>query len=166
MVQTWFAADIGLAATNSYAGSFGALGLLNQQPDNGNGVFYRNSKTRIDDIPDGASNTLAIGERGAILTQTPWAGAMGFGAARTTPGAPVWRSLTERAPVQTLARVGNKPLNSPLCEPYDFFSAHPASVSFVFADGSVHALALGLDVTVLQALATRAGAEVISGDAF
>jgi prepilin-type processing-associated H-X9-DG protein len=62
----------------------------------------------------------------------------------------------------TLARIGNKRLNDPYSEPCDFFSPHSAVVNFVFADGSVHALITGIDVLVLQALATRAGDEAIN----
>jgi hypothetical protein len=147
--------------TNSYAACYGAGGNLNTQPDAGNGIFYRNSRTRVTDVRDGTSSTLAVGERAALFAQTPWAGAMTGGTVRTTPGAPVYRSISELAPVMPLARVWNKPLESPLCEPYDFFSPHGQVVQFVFADGSVHALSTGVDVTVLQALATRDGGETV-----
>ena len=79
------------------------------------------------------------------------------GTPRTTPGAPVYNSLMEDSPTMVLARIGNKPLNDPYCEPYDFFSPHRDVVQFVFADASVHSMAVGTSVSVLQALATRAG---------
>jgi hypothetical protein len=63
-----------------------------------------------------------------------------------------------------LARVGFRPLNDPWSEPYDFFSPHQAVVQFVFADGSVRALHVGLDPQILGALATRAGEEVVGGE--
>jgi prepilin-type N-terminal cleavage/methylation domain-containing protein/prepilin-type processing-associated H-X9-DG protein len=155
---------LGDAATNSYAACFGALGLLNTYPDAGNGIFYRNSRTRLLEITDGTSNTLAVGERGAFFTQTPWAGVMTGGTSRTTPGAPVYNAMVELAPVMALARVGNKPLNDPYCEPYDFFSPHREVTNFLFADGSVHALHKSISVQVLQALATRAEGEIIDSD--
>ncbi len=152
------------AATNSYAACFGALGALNDQPDAGNGMFFRNSHLRVKDLTDGTSTTLAVGERAALLTQTPWAGVMTGGTARTSPGAPVYTSIAESAPVMALARVGNKPLLSPYSEPYDFFSPHGTVVHFLFADSSVHGLSRGVAVPVLQALATRAGGEVVGDD--
>jgi prepilin-type processing-associated H-X9-DG protein len=158
-VQDELNRELGAAATNSYAGCFGAGGLLNYKPDLGNGVFFRNSKIRLMDIGDGTSNTMAVGERCALFTQTPWAGVMTGGTCRTTPGAPVYGAILEPAPVMTLARIGNKPLLSRYSEPYDFFSPHGTLVHFVFADGSVQALSSGTSVSLLQALATRSKGE-------
>jgi prepilin-type processing-associated H-X9-DG protein len=153
-------------ASNSYAACYGAGGLIGDQPDTGNGVFFRNSRVRMAEITDGTSNTLAIGERGCILTQTPWAGVMTGGTARTTPGAPVYRSIVEPAATMPMARIGTHGLNDPLSEPYDFFSPHVGGVAFAFADGSVHLLNLNTSLTVLQALATRAGNETIDAAAY
>jgi prepilin-type N-terminal cleavage/methylation domain-containing protein/prepilin-type processing-associated H-X9-DG protein len=152
------------AATNSYAACYGAGGLISTQPTAGNGLFFRNSAFAITDIDDGASYTIAIGERPAVLTQTPWAGVITGGEVLTTPGAPVYRSITELAPAMVLARVGRRPLNDPLCEPYDFFSPHPGVVQFLFADGSTHGMRTSIDIGIIQALATRAGKEAIEPD--
>src|SRR5262249_42405389 len=93
------------AATNSYAACYGALGNMAIQPDLGNGVFSRGSKVRVVDIRDGSSMTLALGERGAFFTQTPWAGVASGGTAITTPGAPVYGSYVEYWPTMTMARI-------------------------------------------------------------
>jgi prepilin-type N-terminal cleavage/methylation domain-containing protein len=154
--------EIAVAATNSYAANYGGLGLVNTDPDGGNGVFYRNSKTRVQDITDGSSHTFAIGERAALLTQTPWAGVMTGGTTQTTPGAPVFTAYRGLWPSMVMARIGFKPLNSPYAEPVDFFSPHREMVYFAFADGSAHAVSTSTDPTVLQALATRAGGETAS----
>jgi prepilin-type N-terminal cleavage/methylation domain-containing protein/prepilin-type processing-associated H-X9-DG protein len=164
MVLTTKKKKLTRAATNSYAACFGEEGLINTKPDNGNGVFFRNSRVAIRDITDGTSSTLAVGERCARFTQTPWAGVMTAGSTQTTPGAPVYQSVIEWAPPMALARIGFKPLNSPYSEPYDFFSPHGNVVHFVFADGSVHPLSTTTSVPVLQALATRAGGESIGAN--
>ena len=147
------------AATNSYSACFGKYGLINTQPHLGNGLFQRNSRWRIADIRDGLSNTIAIGERGAMLTQTPWAGVLTGGTCRTTTGAPVFVAITEKAPAMVLARIGNRSLNSTYSEPYDFFSGHNDLVHFLFADGAVKAVTNGVAMEVLHALATRNGRE-------
>jgi len=162
-VLTQFNARVAEAATNSYAACFGYAGLLNTAPDVSNGIFYRASQIRIADVLDGTSNTFAVGERATLFAQTPWAGVMTPGTVRTTPGAPVYQSYVYYAPVMALAHTGRKMFNDPYSEPYDYFSAHPGVVPFVFADGSVHSISTSTDTSILQALATRNGGEVIDG---
>lgn len=152
----------GDAATNSYAACYGQQGFLDTEPELGNGVFFRASEIRKEDILDGVSNTFAIGERVCWLSQTPWAGVLSGGTVRTSPSAPVYTSIVEGAPTQVMARIGRRPLLDPDSEPYDFFSPHPKIVNFVFADGAVRALSSDVSVEVLQALASRAGDEPIS----
>lgn len=94
------------------------------------GIFYRNSKTKIGDITDGASNTIAFGEtlggqsknRDFALT---WFGA---GAMPTAWGlAPVVaQDITQTPPVTTTD-----------VRWYQFSSRHPGIINFAFADGSV-----------------------------
>lgn len=156
--------ELATAATNSYAACYGAEGLILTQPGAGNGIFYRNSRTRMAEVTDGLSNTLAIGERSALFAQSPWAGVMTHGSLRTTPGAPVYTAESHAPPDMVMARIGRRPLNSPYSEPYDFFSPHEQIVQFVFADGSVHSLKTSTSIPTLQAWATRAGNELINED--
>jgi prepilin-type N-terminal cleavage/methylation domain-containing protein len=152
---------LGDAATNSYAACYGTGGSIGEAPDQGTGVFYRNSKTRFDDITDGTSTTLAVGERGAILCQTPWAGAMSDGTVRTSPTAPIFLASIEEPPTMVMARSGRHTLDQDYSEPYDFFTPHPAVGMFLFCDGSVRALSYTVSVDVWAAIGTRAGGEVI-----
>lgn len=150
------------AATNSYAACYGAFGVIADKPEQGNGMFFRNSRLRIADVLDGLSNTVAIGERPATHTLTPWAGVITGGAAITTAGATVNMSVICGAPTMVMARLAHKPLNDPWSEPYDFYSPHHGVIHFLFADGSVHPIKLSPDPKVMQALATRAGGEAVS----
>jgi prepilin-type N-terminal cleavage/methylation domain-containing protein len=153
---------LGNAATNSYAACYGDWGPILETP--GSGLFCRNSQYSMKDVTDGTSTTLAIGERAALFAQSPWAGTFSNGSCRTTPNAPVYLSTIDPAPTMVLARVsGRKVMNDPLSESYDFFSPHSSVGMFVFADGSVHGITSSVSPTLFQALATRAGGEVIDG---
>ena len=154
---------VSTGATTSYAACFGSYGLINTDPDFGNGLFQRNSNVRLADISDGTSSTIAVGERAALFARTPWIGVITAGTVRTTPGAPVYTSTIEGAPAMSLARVGNRGLNSPWSEPYDFFSGHLQLVYFLFADGSVHGLSTSVDLETLHEMATRDGSEIVGG---
>jgi prepilin-type N-terminal cleavage/methylation domain-containing protein/prepilin-type processing-associated H-X9-DG protein len=153
---------VAAAYTNSYAACWGALGMMSAEPQNGNGLFFRNSKVNIArDIGDGTSNTLAVGERPASFARAPWLGALDVAAIITTPGAPVYRSAAYPSAVMPTARVGNKTLNDPWCEPDDFFTPHTGVMNAVYADGSVRTVKIGVDPAVFQAVATRAGGETL-----
>jgi prepilin-type N-terminal cleavage/methylation domain-containing protein len=161
MMTNVFGNQLGEAATNSYAACYGTGGQIDVSPDQGNGLLVRNSRFVKEDVRDGLSNTLAIGERCAMLVRTPWAGVLTPAVVVTTPGAPVSLTMTEGSPTQVMARIGHRTLMDPNSEPYDFFSPHNGVVQFVFGDGSVHALSTGVSLPVLQALATRNGGESI-----
>ena len=158
--------ELGQAYTNSYAACYGVSTILFAQPEQGDGLFYRNSRVKLEHITDGTSTTIAIGERCAILVKTPWAGVMTNGTARTSADAPVYTNIIHPCAVMVLARISYRTLNEPWSEPYDFFSPHGNLVHFVFADGSVRPLKSSVDFQILQALATRAGGEVINGSDF
>jgi prepilin-type N-terminal cleavage/methylation domain-containing protein/prepilin-type processing-associated H-X9-DG protein len=155
------------AATNSYAACHGVGPDLDEELDDGNGLFFRNSQVRMADVTDGTSNTIAVGERAALLTQTPWAGAVPFGTTRITPGAPTANpGAVEEAPTQVLSHVAVHTINDPNADPEDFFTPHAGMAMFFFADGSVRPLRTVIALSVLQALATRNGGEVLDPNSF
>jgi prepilin-type processing-associated H-X9-DG protein len=96
----------------------------------------------------------------ALFTHTPWAGAPCEGIVQLTPGAPTTSTAWADSPAQPLAQTGSHTVNDPAADPDNFFTPHPAAAQFLFADGSVRGVATGIDVTILQALSTRAGGEV------
>jgi prepilin-type processing-associated H-X9-DG protein len=136
------------------------------------GVFYPDSDTRLKDITDGSSHTLAVGERNYFLE--PWV----EGSWWQGRGAPFRL-------VQTMCAVSTKnvfaPINadravhgcwrsdtecpegapSTLLRNYLFFgSAHPGGAYFLLADGSVQFLDESIDLDVYWGMATRNGEEV------
>src|SRR5436189_23173 len=59
---------------------------IDDSPDRGNGLFRRNLVIRFDQVLDGTSTTIALGERGACLVRTPWAGVPQGGVSSYTSG--------------------------------------------------------------------------------
>jgi prepilin-type N-terminal cleavage/methylation domain-containing protein/prepilin-type processing-associated H-X9-DG protein len=127
------------------------------------GIFFGNSKVRIGDVADGTSNTLLFGERNYKqppvngCTQDTW----DWGAWGAATGVIYDMGDTHgssRVPINTVcsATIGeNDRLNA-------FGSLHAGGANFSFADGSVRFLADSLDLVTLQALSTRAKAEVFT----
>jgi prepilin-type N-terminal cleavage/methylation domain-containing protein/prepilin-type processing-associated H-X9-DG protein len=154
------------AAPSSYAATVGS-DASEADALTGNGVFYRNSRTRIADITDGTSNTVLIGDRAWAQTKGVWAGALTGGIARAGERN-VWPNATAPAPVLVL--VHNNWINITTDADGgldDFSSMHPSGVNLLFADGSVHFLRSitvdGQERRSFWALGTRAGGEVIEG---
>jgi prepilin-type N-terminal cleavage/methylation domain-containing protein len=108
--------------------------------------------TSIASLVDGTSNTLLIGEKHVPLGQF---GVHLVGDGPFYSGADYWNAQRNTATVpaptpQTTASQTRR-----------FGSYHPGICQFVFGDGSVHALNNNIALTTFQALATRAGGEVI-----
>jgi prepilin-type processing-associated H-X9-DG protein/prepilin-type N-terminal cleavage/methylation domain-containing protein len=152
-------------APSSYAATCGsdASGVADRT---GDGVFYRNSATRFQEITDGTSQTAMIGDRAWGQTNGTWAGA--------PPGAVTRAGLLNRwktatAPSPALVLVHNNWINthSDVDGALDDFSSnHPGGVNVLFADGSVRFLRNvtedGQPHLDFLATGTRGGGEVIS----
>lgn len=135
----------------------------------GNGVFYRNSQTRLSDITDGTSNTLFIEERAFAKVQGTWVGAISGGYCNEGPynPDPAPGRLGQGAAALVLVHAGtnNNPTERNLD---DAASMHTGGSNFLFADGSVHfirsVISHSADSLTHQAMGTRAGGEVLTSD--
>ena len=120
--------------------------------DAGTGLFYDDSRTRMKDVADGLSKTLAIGERG-VPDNLGWGWVIAggqeceqyLGAARgvfrpTLPGNAV---TADEALLH-------------------WWSWHAAGPHFALADSSARSISPDVDHAVFMALSTRAGGEVVT----
>jgi prepilin-type N-terminal cleavage/methylation domain-containing protein/prepilin-type processing-associated H-X9-DG protein len=155
---------IGVAQAN-YVAMFGDGAILATQAGGvGDGVFYRNSQTRIADVTDGTSNTIFIGERSSDLALATWTASLP--GATVPPQAPGVMAPSGQSPVLVLGHTGTMAApvtpNSSLTDVAAFRSRHPAGANFLFGDGSVHLIGPSITPSAWLALGTRAGNEVIA----
>ena len=120
----------------------------------GNGILCSNQQntngpTRMRDIPDGTSNTFAVGE--ALPSYTQWNWWYNPNASTATCAVPL------NAVLKRTLNVGDWPNN------YSFASKHVGGGHFFMADGSARFISENVDVNVYRAAATIAGNEV-AGD--
>jgi prepilin-type N-terminal cleavage/methylation domain-containing protein len=153
------------AAVCSYAGCLGTL-AYEELPFNG--VFHRNSRVRLDDIKDGTSKTIAVGERMSLHTQASWAGVtpgqqMVYApeSPRYDPANPAFNARP--AIVATLVHVRSS-APSLTGSPGGFIGPHTAGTQFLNLDGSCRLITDQTDPAIFRGLCTRAGGEVIPGD--
>lgn len=125
------------------------------------GPFYRNSRTDLNEILDGLSNTLMVGERqngpfrsvGAhgvhVEYETTWSGAI--------------RDLEDPADDHghmVLFQTGHTP-NHSLSDDRDVAAPHAGEALFLLCDGSVRSIAESIDQTVYTALGSMNAGDVI-----
>jgi prepilin-type N-terminal cleavage/methylation domain-containing protein/prepilin-type processing-associated H-X9-DG protein len=148
------------------------------------GVFFRNSQTKIGDITDGTANTVLVGERSHNHSPSVWSGAV------TGARTPAWMAAFSPPYQFTPPLPGIDPgpaydnadfdealvlghcnqthlpsADSPIFDPDTFYSMHPSlGANFVFCDGSVHYLSRSITPSVYQAVGTMRGGEQISAN--
>jgi prepilin-type N-terminal cleavage/methylation domain-containing protein/prepilin-type processing-associated H-X9-DG protein len=143
--------------TNAGSGLDGKWRLTRYPEGSTQGVFGRHTIPIISlsTITDGASNTFMVGE--TLPEQCSFFGlySNNFSVASTT--IPLNNLVSDRE--AEYPRDFN--LGSNWFETGGFKSAHPGSVHFVMADGSVHAIADSMDYLVYNRLGSRAGDEIV-----
>jgi prepilin-type N-terminal cleavage/methylation domain-containing protein/prepilin-type processing-associated H-X9-DG protein len=159
---------------------YGAIGNVDQAlvddgfipgplPPKPNGVLADQHYTRISEITDGTSQTMMVGEiagrpthyvtGGKVVPFDPANPVYGAGWADWDNGFQIHGAspdgLTEPGPCGINCN-NNKGI----------YSFHPGGANVLFADGAVHFLRESMSIVTVAALATRAGGEVIDGNAF
>jgi prepilin-type N-terminal cleavage/methylation domain-containing protein/prepilin-type processing-associated H-X9-DG protein len=160
-------ADLSAAVAPGYLAALTAyLGCSGTNRTTQDGMFYLNSQTRLGDVADGTSNTLAAGERppSPDLTLGRWYA--GTGTDHTGTG-DVVLGVTELCLGTPAACYAGTPTpyafgpGAPegVCDQFHYWSMHRAGANFLFADASVHFLSYPA-ASVLPQLATRAAGDV------
>lgn len=148
------------------------LGVSGTDSGSRNGVLFSDSKVKLTDVTDGTSNTLLIGERPPshdyhLGWRYAGLGQDGKGSAEMILGVRERKLLI--SPPGSPCGPGPYPFAAaPLgfadpCGAFHFWSPHSGGANFAFCDGSVRLLRYDAD-SVLPALATRAGGEVVALD--
>lgn len=154
------------AALTSYVGVNGSNQLAYD------GILHVNSRVRLIDVTDGTSNTLLLGERPtpsdllwgwwfAEIGEWPWFGApdLVLGVQETDANDP---PQTEYVPHE-FYRPGS--LEDPnYYHRWHYWSLHAGGSNWLLSDGSVRFMTYAAGNTVLPALATRSGGEVVPND--
>lgn len=117
--------------------------------DNGSGLFYDFSRTNIASVLDGASHTMAFGERG-IPGDYGWGWVL-------VGGQECEQYISAQRGI--LYPTANTPYDETLLH---FWSRHPGGTHFLFVDGSVHFLNASIDYNLCRHLATRASGEPVT----
>ncbi|MCA9175407.1 MAG: DUF1559 domain-containing protein [Planctomycetales bacterium] len=133
----------------SYVGVFGTQ-EIEDSPSAGNGLMFHNSDIGFEDIVDGLSQTLMVGERCARVQTTltaysTWVGVIHGG---------------EAAMARVVGSADHTP-NHRAGHFEDFRSEHPQGAQFVLGDASVQMLMENIDEAVYRGLATRDLGEVV-----
>jgi prepilin-type N-terminal cleavage/methylation domain-containing protein len=154
-------------ARTHYVGSIGSGVAQDEMPDgsfcpsfvgpgaitNVDGMFFRDSKRPLEDIRDGASNTILIGERSGEIFDSTWVGVV-HGSAF-----PAWR---------VIGWTGEPPNNRPNSEVHfhgyaQFNSAHSGLTHFALCDGSVQVVSDQVNPPTFKASGTINGGEHLYG---
>jgi prepilin-type N-terminal cleavage/methylation domain-containing protein/prepilin-type processing-associated H-X9-DG protein len=161
----------GLAMTN-YAGSHNDI----EAPiaTNNNGVLFLNSAIRFEDITDGTSQTIFLGEKSNDGLGEGWAS--GTRASLRNAGSGINRSVTAPLPGSFPGDDDggdSGPAKATGASSSDistfvggYASSHPGGANFAFGDGSVRFLKTSIGAITFRWLANRADGEIISADKF
>ena len=152
---------------SNYAGMFG----IGEPGIGGDGVFFANSSVRLANVTDGLSNTMSIGERASFMNfgrgYATWVGSV--------PGAQLWSCapdpfdpdagacIREDGSGMTIGHTGEGHGPGSIgCDVNQFSSQHGRGANFLFCDGHVRFLRLGIYYPTYTALSTRAGGELLN----
>ena len=150
-------------AKSSYVANFGPNDL-DLNPEDRAGVFSRNSSTRFANVTDGLSQTLFGGERTNAIFLSVIGSDSHFDLETVWPGAIKENPVDDHG--HTAEFQSAYLINNPNFDDRNSMSFHPGGSNYLFGDGSVKFIKLSINLSIYQALGTRAGGEVVASDQF
>jgi prepilin-type N-terminal cleavage/methylation domain-containing protein/prepilin-type processing-associated H-X9-DG protein len=156
-----------VTAFSSYVGVGGSYTNRPGLPEGG--MFSRDPGVRLSDVADGTAQTLMLGERAppdslqagrwysGVYILEPFGGPDGTMCVNQIQSSP----FDFECPNHGLAVFGPGRTDNP-CDRFHFWSLHPGGSNFAFADGSVRFLRYDIDRSVLTALGTHSGGEIVT----
>jgi prepilin-type N-terminal cleavage/methylation domain-containing protein/prepilin-type processing-associated H-X9-DG protein len=162
---------------SNYVGCYGNTPFLDEAPVvlttplvldgiSGRGTFLRNSRTRIADVTDGTSNTLAVGEKSAANTLASWAGVLPRATWRSQNDQDAYGGIPSNLPAAMVLghACRDHPPSSTAGVAEDFSAPHPNGVNMLFLDGAVRAVRTSIDMRVYPFTASIADGLPIQAD--
>jgi prepilin-type N-terminal cleavage/methylation domain-containing protein/prepilin-type processing-associated H-X9-DG protein len=150
-------------ASSNYAACYhdveAPIGLKN------NGCFFLNSRVRYDDVLDGTSQTIFLGEKRLFGGELGWAS----GTRSTLRNMGSFMGGVPGGFGASMLPVGEDDTGSEAENPDPvggYGSSHPGGSNFAFGDGSVKFLKFGISPRVMRQLANRADGELLSGEKY
>jgi prepilin-type processing-associated H-X9-DG protein len=136
-----------------------------------NGSFFLNSAIRAEDIPDGRSCTIFVGEKRPVVNDLGWASGTKatLRNAASPPNADRIRiPLMPSTSVEDVdSAAASSSAASATVDPVGGFSSfHTGGVNFAFGDGSVRFVKNSVNLGVFRLLASRADGQLISDDQY
>ncbi|MEZ6124837.1 MAG: DUF1559 domain-containing protein [Planctomycetaceae bacterium] len=152
----------GVLALSTYAGCHAGTSM--PIDTNNDGLLYLNSSENLEEIPDGASTTLLVGEKKQLTLDFGWM-AGDFSTLRNT-GVPL--STVYQNPRYPSYQLPNDQSDAEEADqhPRGFSSDHSMGFNFLMADGTVETISTQIDQKVLQQLGSRNDGQLTSAADF
>ena len=153
------ASTTGTIFTNIYTSSTKEITVDGDASRVADGPFYRNSRTRVDDVRDGLSRTIFLGEHAAELSDKTWVGVVPggyshprFSSPENGPDAAATLTLVHAGPLGGELDITGEPIIHPLNFPTfhvgQMYAAHRGGGNVMLGDGSVRFVAEDVNLLV------------------